>query len=222
MQLINKSDLLAPGVCVLCEGSPADEYKIVDTLKNLVTGFPFQLAGRKYVCEACAEAVGAVIGLSSSAAQAEAERKLAEAEAKLTAVGGFLDGLADKIKAGAFAAVVQYAEVPADEIKSGLEAAVEAGTDPGAVSIGGAAAPIEADAQPVTAAEVDAARVKDAPESFDPSLTEKPKQTKEQKAKAPKPKTEAEIAAENPVPAAIKDAEDEKIREQASADAKKE
>lgn len=225
MQLINKSDLLAPGVCVLCEGSPADEHKIVDTLKNLVTGFPFQLQGRKYVCQPCVEAVAAVIGLTSAEAQAEAERKLAEAEAKLTAIGGFLDGLSDEIRAGVFAHVIQHAEVPADEVRSGLEAAVEAGRDPGAVSIEGAAAPAESDKQEVTAAEIDAARVEVAPETFDPSLTEAPKQTKEAKAKAPKPKTKDEIAAENPPIAAEVEAEQEPVREaarKAAEDAKEE
>jgi hypothetical protein len=198
MQLINKSDLLAPGVCVLCEGSPADEHKIVDTLKNLVTGFPHQLEGRKYVCEACIKNVGEVIGLVSAEDRDEAVLKAAEAEAKLVAVGGFLDGLADEIRAGKFAQIIQHAAVPAEEIKSGIEAAVEAGTDPGAVSIAGPAAPAEADGPTVTAAEAEAAHAEAAPPTFDPSITDAAPKTSEAKKKAPKPKTEDEIAAENP------------------------
>lgn len=215
MQLINKSDLLAPGVCVLCESSPADEHKIVDTLKDLVTGFPFFLNGRKYVCEACIKNLGEVIGLTSAEAQAEAERKAADAEAKLVAIGGFLDGLANEIKAGKFAEVTQVTAVPAEEQKSGLEAAIEAGRDPGAVSIEGAAAPIQSDAQVVTAAEADTAHAEVAPPTFDPSLTDAAPATDEGKAKAAKPKTKAEVAAENVEPAAVKDAADEATREAA-------
>lgn len=186
MQLINKSDLLAPGVCVLCEGSPSDGEKIVDTLKNLVTGFPFQLEGRKYVCEACATAVGAVIGLTSDAKQVDAERRAELAEARLVALSGYLTGISDEIRSGKIDTIVATADVPEEDRKSGLEAAVENGTDPGAVSIAGAAAPEQADGQTVTAAEIDAARLDgNVEESFDPSLTtEAPKKVKE---KTPKP-----------------------------------
>jgi hypothetical protein len=186
MQLINKSDLLAPGVCVLCESSPSDGVKIVDTLKDLITGFPFHLEGRKYVCESCAKAVGAVIGLTSDDAKVEAERQRDLAEARLTALSGYLNGISEEIKSGKIDNIVATAEVPEEDRKSGLEAAVENGTDPGAVSIAGAAAPAEADTQPVTAAEVDASRLDgNVEESFDPSLTtEAPKKVKD---KTPEP-----------------------------------
>jgi hypothetical protein len=217
MQLINKSDLLAPGVCVLCEGSPSDGEKIVDTLKNLVTGFPFQLEGRKYVCEACATAVGAVIGLTSDAKQIEAERKQAIAEAQVTALSGYLTGIAEEIRKGEIDKIVSYAEVPEEDRKSGLDAAIENGTDPGAVSIQGAAAPEQVDGLTVTAAEVDAARLDEGvKETFDPSLTDAAPTTDEGKKKASKPKTKDEIAAETVEPAASKDAEDEKVRQAAS------
>jgi hypothetical protein len=208
MQLINKSDLLAPGVCALCESSPSDESKIVDTLKNLVTGFPHQLEGRKYVCQACIAALGEVIDLIPAAVQREAVQKAADAEAKLVAIGGFLDGFAAEIRAGKFAEVTQVVAVPVEEQKSGLEAAVEAGVDPGAVSIAGAAAPAEVDGQVVTAAEVDASNAEAFPPTFDASLTDgaAPK-TDEGKKKAPKPKTKDEIAAENPPVAAEVEAE---------------
>lgn len=186
MQLINKSDLLAPGVCVLCEGSPSDGEKIVDTLKNLVTGFPFQLEGRKYVCEACATAVGAVIGLTSDSKQVEAERQRDVAEARLVALSGYLNGISEEIRKGEIDKIVATAEVPEEDRKSGLTAAIENGTDPGAVSIQGAAAPEQEDGQTVTAAEADAARLDgDVKETFDPSLTtEAPKTVKD---KTPEP-----------------------------------
>jgi hypothetical protein len=172
MQLIEKSDLLAPGVCVLCEGSPSDGHKIVDTLKNLTTGFPFQLEGRKYVCEACAVAVGQVIGLTSSFKQLEAEAQRTNAEARLNAISGYLVGIADEIRSGKIDEIITAAPVPEEDRKSGLEAAIENGTDPGAVSIAGAAAPTEVDGQTVIAAEADAARLDgNVEESFDPSLT---------------------------------------------------
>jgi hypothetical protein len=186
MQLINKSDLLPPGACVLCEGSPSDGEKIVDTLKNLITGFPFHLEGRKYVCEACGTAVGAVLGLTSDRRQAEAERRADVAEARLVAISGYLTGISDEIRSGKIDTIVATAEVPEDERKTGLAAAVENGTDPGAVSIAGAAAPEQVDTQPVTAAEVDAARLDgDVQETFDPSLTTKA--PKIEKTPTPKP-----------------------------------
>jgi hypothetical protein len=202
MQLINKSDLLAPGVCVLCEGSPSDGEKIVDTLKNLVTGFPFQLEGRKYVCESCATAVGAVVGLEAGTRVAEAERKQAVAEARHTAHSGYLSGISDEIRSGKIDNIVETAEVPEEDRKSGLEAAVENGTDPGAVSIAGAAAPAEEDGQTVTAAEVDASRLEgDVKETFDPSLTDAPAPTKD---KTPVPTAaESDAASQEAADAAI-------------------
>jgi hypothetical protein len=198
MQLINKSDLLAPGVCVLCESSPSDEVKIVDTLKNLVTGFPFQLQGRKYVCEACIRALGDVIELIPADVERAAVQKSDDAEAKLVAIGGFLDGFAQEIRDGKFAEVTQVTAVPVEEQKSGLEAAVAEGVDPGAVSIAGAVTPPESDSQTVTAAEADTTHAEIAPPTFDPSLTNgAPPQSAEDKAKSAKPKTKDEIAAEN-------------------------
>lgn len=52
MQLVENVGLLAPSICVVCEGQP-DGVAVVDTLYNFRPGVPSILNGRKYVCERC-------------------------------------------------------------------------------------------------------------------------------------------------------------------------
>jgi hypothetical protein len=126
MQEVAKQDLLPPGVCHLCNGAPSDGEKIVDTLKNFVTGFPTGKEGRIYVCESCIRAFGEVIGLEAGDKVAAAEARAALAEARLNAVRDHIvktakqltDGSLDFAQTASEAAiVVESAAVEAVEEK---------------------------------------------------------------------------------------------------------
>lgn len=161
MALTKREFLLPPGVCIICEQTPDAEADIVDTNKTLVTGFPYHLEGRKYVCAPCIESLGAEIGLISDAKAKEADRRREEAEFRLTATSQRIEEIAGQLLSGSLEdavlkhpALTRGEDLPAEEQKSGLEAAVEAGTDPGAVSVFGAAAPTEADNMPTPGEQV--------------------------------------------------------------------
>lgn len=86
MQVVGRSDLLPPGVCFLCECTPADGEQIVDTSRSFTPGFPSKLAGVKYLCKPCIEAVGALVGLDSNEKTQAAQTAQADAESRLAAV----------------------------------------------------------------------------------------------------------------------------------------
>ena len=100
MQLVDKTDLLPPGICTLCELSPADGAAVVDTLHDLLLEFPFKLGGRKYVCGACINALGGVVGLVSSEQEQKAITRAESAERRLQAVNDYVLGVAKTLAAG--------------------------------------------------------------------------------------------------------------------------
>lgn len=54
--------VLAPGVCLVCEGSKHQRH--IDTLRN-IKGIVHPLAGRKYVCEDCVREFADKLGYTS-------------------------------------------------------------------------------------------------------------------------------------------------------------
>jgi hypothetical protein len=147
MQVIQKQDLLPPGVCLLCEQTPAEGVNIVDTSRSLVTGFPFSLQGVKYLCAPCVQGVAELLGLVPDEKEKAAVTAKETAEAKLTAVLQHIEGLAKNLLGGELNKVADqapYVQAAASEPvveQDSLAAAVEAGVDPGAVSVEGSPEP---------------------------------------------------------------------------------
>jgi hypothetical protein len=112
VQTITKDQLLPPGICTLCESAPSEDQDTVDTLKELVTGFPFKLQGRKYVCSPCIVALGNVIGLVSSEQAEKAEARAEVAEARLNAVRDHVAVFAAQIEPAALDAAANVYVAP--------------------------------------------------------------------------------------------------------------
>lgn len=78
-------ELMAPGFCILCEGSTSD-IEFYDTNYNLVLDTTTYLSGRKYVCEICFTAMAEHWGY-------EASNQVEAAEAAVLRVKGELKDL---------------------------------------------------------------------------------------------------------------------------------
>lgn len=88
--------VLAPGVCVVCEGVPP-ATAFVDTLRTFDPNGYTHLNGRKYLCESCVTDAANALGISDAAVavvQAQADvlaAKVAEQEADLEAFAAIKD-----------------------------------------------------------------------------------------------------------------------------------
>ena len=110
MRLVpDRSVMLAPGCCFVCEGTPPDGQWAVDTLKEFTPGFPSAVAGRKYVCESCVTGLANTAGFVSDAQVAAANERAELAEARLAAVQAHIASTVEAFSAPAVADVADRA-----------------------------------------------------------------------------------------------------------------
>jgi len=98
MQLLSdRSYMLPPGICIICEGTPVEGIPVCDTQQDFISAFVHPLQGRKYVCRSCATAIGDVYGLVNSvrATQEVAAGRLAVRQ--LSSVIGYLEEVAAQL-----------------------------------------------------------------------------------------------------------------------------
>lgn len=82
----DRSQMQAPGVCIICELTPNEGEGVVDTTLNFEPGFVSALTGRKYVCDGCIKSIGQAAGLYATADVETANQAAGEALARYNAI----------------------------------------------------------------------------------------------------------------------------------------
>lgn len=91
----DRSTMQVPGICFVCERTPDEGTGYVDTKTTFTPGFPSNLAGAKYICDACVKAAAEACGFYADTSVANAARAKAVAEGKFSAV---LDHIGEVVK----------------------------------------------------------------------------------------------------------------------------
>lgn len=93
MKLTVGGKLERPNVCFLCETTPAEGTKVVDT-ERYFDGFPLSLQGRRYVCSRCINQMVEFFGFTTLEKVELAEAALADAQSIIRGIKLRLDSLA--------------------------------------------------------------------------------------------------------------------------------
>lgn len=118
----DRSTMQAPGLCFVCERTPDEGTGYVDTLTSFTPGFPSNLAGAKYICDACVAAAAEAAGFYADSTVKESSKTARIAEGKLVAVVTHVQEVAKQLEEAVLQDAADKAPVVAAEAAAEVEA----------------------------------------------------------------------------------------------------